>query len=32
VHAAVTKEMEEEEDRIIAEVIDGSLESSVDKA
>jgi predicted nucleic acid-binding protein len=32
VHAAVTKEMEDEEDRIIAEQIDGSLESSVDEA
>ncbi|WP_231598135.1 hypothetical protein [Synechococcus sp. CBW1002] len=32
VHAAVTKEMEEEEDRIIAEVIDGFSESPVDEA
>ncbi|MCP9836388.1 DUF4935 domain-containing protein [Cyanobium sp. N.Huapi 1H5] len=32
VHAAVTKEMEEEEDRIIAEVVDSSPESSVDEA
>lgn len=32
VHAAVTKEMEEEEDRIIAEVIDGFSESPADEA
>jgi hypothetical protein len=32
VHAAVTKEMEEEENRMIAEAIDGFPESPVDEA